>query len=328
MSWWPWTVLHTQHIIHVIGEGPVVCGKVRIFFAQLFAMIYSRLVVFRVCGHAVLSGIALFNIIGDGGGTPIQTQEDTTTQDGGTPTHPNNNPLLSPVYITPAAAASPNNSEDNNNSNEEMSAYDFQVASQNEYANTSIHTEFSIINEPFVERVGFFMRSGFINRANRSQVEFAIVIEAASLVTEGTRVSTAERDNQMKTEYIRTVDSFPNDMFESVGLKTKMRTKFTNAQKDIDGATLWKKFVLVRKDIRSLYLTKLPRDASSLASGTNWRDAYDAFILQAYKLDKVSNTIFVLNLLCLLHQARNRPKKISLLSPSFNNCDGWCGTQL
>ena len=191
------------------------------------------------------------------------------------------------------------NSEDNNNSNEDMSAHDFQVASQNEYY-TSNHTEFSIIDEPFVDRVGFFMRSGFINKANHSHVEFAIVIDAASLVTEGTRVSTAERDNQMKTEYIRIVNSFPNDMFESVSLKSKMRTRFTNAQKDLDGASLWKKFVLVRKDIRSLYLTNLPRDASSLPSGTNWRDAYDAFILHAYKLDKVSITIFVLNFIKIM----------------------------
>ena len=65
-----------------------------------------------------------------------------------------------------------------------------------------------------------------------------------------------------------------------------MRTRFTNSQKDLDAASLRKKLVLVCKDIRSLHLTKLPRDAISLDSGTNWRDAYDAFILQAYKLDK------------------------------------------
>ena len=71
-------------------------------------------------------------------------------------------------------------------------------------------------------------------------------------------------------------------------------------QKNLDGASLWKKFVLVRKDIRSLYLTNLPRDARSLPSGTNWKDAYDAFILHAYKLDKVSIAIFVLNFIKIM----------------------------
>ena len=60
------------------------------------------------------------------------------------------------------------------------------------------------------------------------------------------------------------------------------------------GMRLWEKFVAWRKEVRTMYTPKLPRDMSSLPSGQQLRDIYRKFVLDRFKEENVRSAMFSL----------------------------------
>lgn len=141
----------------------------------------------------------------------------------------------------------------------------------------------------FHERTLHFLPGQQINQSTRVQVEAALLIEAGTNVT-----SEHTTDLVMKTEYLKLLNGFQPTDFGDKDIK-EMSCKLYNAKRGINeeggGERLWKKFNDVRAEIRAKYMTKLPADLWKLASGKQLRDAYNKFIKDNYKVEKVSTTV-------------------------------------
>ena len=167
----------------------------------------------------------------------------------------------------------------------------------------------------FHERTLHFLPGQQINQSTRVQVEAALLIEAGTNVT-----SEHTTDLVMKTEYLKLLNGFQPTDFGDKDIK-EMSCKLYNAKRGINeeggGERLWKKFNDVRAEIRAKYMTKLPADLWKLASGKQLRDAYNKFIKDNYKVEKVSTT--VKQLFCTIYYIICLANKIYIFFPTFQS---------
>ena len=104
-------------------------------------------------------------------------------------------------------------------------------------------------------------------------------------------MTTSQRHNQlMLDKYVSIVQNFKPDDFVLPSLQKKMVTKLYNAKAGLTGECLWAKFVDWRKEIRTKYSTKLPKELSSLPSGHQMRDVYKKFVLDSFKEENASSS--------------------------------------
>jgi hypothetical protein len=82
---------------------------------------------------------------------------------------------------------------------------------------------------------------------------------------------------------VNLVQSFQMDDLVSPSVQEEMAMKLFNAKKGIIGARLWKKFEDWRKEIRTLYTSKLPSDLWSIPSGQQLRDVSKSLLLTNFK---------------------------------------------
>ena len=98
------------------------------------------------------------------------------------------------------------------------------------------------------------------------------------------RTTTSDLRNRMMLErYLNLVQSFQMDGFVSFSVQENMVMKLFNAKKGITGAHLWKKIEDWRKEIRTLYTSKLPSDLWSIPSGQQLRDVSKSLLLTNFK---------------------------------------------
>jgi hypothetical protein len=94
------------------------------------------------------------------------------------------------------------------------------------------------------------------------------------------------RNQMMMDKYINLVHQFCPDDFISSNTQDGMCIKcFHGKSGCYTGFKLWRKFEECRKEIRILYISKLPKDISSYPSIHSLRDVYKKFALEAYKAE-------------------------------------------
>jgi hypothetical protein len=147
--------------------------------------------------------------------------------------------------------------------------------------------DYAAENYPIQDRIMHFLSGNNIGRLTRQPVEIAVAIYALTVVMSEQTTNAAARNEKVLQVYKNTLNAFDDNAFEP-GMKEKMLDKLYNAQHSITGARLYAKALEWRSDIRNSYMPLLPRELSTLASGTGLRDAYNKFILRRYKEANVS----------------------------------------
>ena len=101
----------------------------------------------------------------------------------------------------------------------------------------------------------------------------------------------------MFTRYVNIVRSFEVENFVDPAIQEDMALRLYNAKKEMTGQHLWEKFISWRKEIRTMYMPKLPNNLSSIPSGQQLRDIYKKFVVDRFKEENVRVT-FVKGYLC------------------------------
>lgn len=149
--------------------------------------------------------------------------------------------------------------------------------------------DYAITAFPLHRRIMHFLgEDSLINEVNRKAVEYALIIEAGSSVSEEETTDNAQKESLMLAKYLSIIDDLPNDIFFNTNIKAIMRSKLYMARVDnpMTGKSLYRKFVDIRRDIRREYWNNLPTGIATLASGNQLRDAYNSFIVHKFKKER------------------------------------------
>jgi hypothetical protein len=94
----------------------------------------------------------------------------------------------------------------------------------------------------------------------------------------------------MLDKYVNIVGIFKPDDFVSSSLQEEMATKLYNAKAGSTGEHLWVMFADWRKEIRTKYSPKPPKELSSFPGGHQMRDVYRKFELDSFKEENTSSS--------------------------------------
>ncbi|KAL3788791.1 hypothetical protein HJC23_006244 [Cyclotella cryptica] len=157
-----------------------------------------------------------------------------------------------------------------------------------EYDGTYAAAEFSIH-----QRIMHFLRGRKIDHVTRQNVEICLLIEAGGSVTYERTTTVAVRNRMMLERYHNLLRGFSPSDFARPSLSTEMTQCLYNAKKDMTGDRLWKKFEDWRKELRTKYFPKLPKNLATIPSGHQLMDVYKIFVIHRFREEYVSRSSFV-----------------------------------
>lgn len=143
----------------------------------------------------------------------------------------------------------------------------------------------------FNDRLRHYMRSSSINQNTRQPVEFTLMVEAGAYVTEQEAMPAHERNAKMLRRYRDLIRDIPDEYFSDLRLKSQMKDRYYQGQRDFDGARLWDKYKDVIQQVRNKYINILPNNLANLPSGTSISEHYNSFVLAKYREANVSSLI-------------------------------------
>ncbi|KAL3801992.1 hypothetical protein HJC23_010336 [Cyclotella cryptica] len=93
----------------------------------------------------------------------------------------------------------------------------------------------------------------------------------------------AVRNRMMLERYHNLLCGFSSSDFARPSLATEMTQCLYNAKKDMTGDRLWKKFEDWRKELRTEYFPKLPKNLATIPSGHQLMDVYKLFVIHRFR---------------------------------------------
>ena len=112
-----------------------------------------------------------------------------------------------------------------------------------------------------------------IDKQNRFNVEICLLLEAGSSVSDERATTSNLRNDMMMNRYVNLVRTFEVENFVDPAVQEDMALCLFNAKKTMTGLRLWEKFVSWRKEVRTMYMPKLPNNLSTLPKGRHLKDA-------------------------------------------------------
>ena len=159
--------------------------------------------------------------------------------------------------------------------------------------------DYSVNEFSVQQRVMHFLRQK-IDRGNSLNVEICLLLEAGTSVSDESTTVANLRNDMMMTRYVNLVRNFSSEDFIEPAIQEDMALRLFNAKKTMTGMRLWEKFVAWRKEVRTMYTPKLPREISSIPSGQQLRDIYRKFVLDRFKEENVRITMILLLFLVVI----------------------------
>ena len=136
------------------------------------------------------------------------------------------------------------------------------------------------------QRILHFLGEAIDQQKNRFNVEACLLIEAGTSVSNERTTTATIRNQMMLDRYVNLVRMFSPDDFVSPTTQEDMAIRLFHGKRGgYNGEKLWRKFEEYRKEIRTKYTPKLPKDISSFPSGHSLRDIYKKFALECYKVE-------------------------------------------
>ena len=137
-----------------------------------------------------------------------------------------------------------------------------------------------------MEMVIILLTLVFTNASYTFWVEACILIEAGTSVSNKRTTTATIRNQMMLDRYVNLVCMFSPDDFVSPTTQEDMSIRLFHGKKGgYNGEKLWRKFKEYRKEIRTRYTLKLPKEIPSFPSGHSLRDIYKKFALECYKVE-------------------------------------------
>ena len=146
------------------------------------------------------------------------------------------------------------------------------------------------------QRIMHFLRGRKIDQVTRQNVEICLLIEAGGSVTSERTTTVAVRNRMMLERYHNLLHGFSLSDFARPSLPTEMAQCLYNAKKEMTGERLWKKFEDWRKELRTKYFPKLPKNLATIPSGHQLMQMYKFFVIHRFREEHVSLPSFIFTL--------------------------------
>ena len=205
----------------------------------------------------------------------------------------NTSPPLNRSPSSPSRSPSP---VDFNNGDHDPieSVNDDEEESDSEDEESSVNDESSDVPGLFGNHTGdgdysselHFLGEAIDQQKNRFNVEACLLIEAGTSVSNEWTTTATIRNQMMLDRYSNLVRMFSPDDFVSPTTQEDMAIRLFHGKRGgYNGEKLWRKFEEYRKEIRTRYTPKLPKEMYSFPSGHSLRDIYKKFALECYKVE-------------------------------------------
>ena len=228
--------------------------------------------------------------------TLLSPSSQMTTVPGTEVQYPPLSPSLPPPNRSPSSSSRSPSPIDFNNTNQDHfeSDNDDEEESESERESVDVPGLFGnhngdgdyASNFTIHQRILHFLGEAIDQQKNRFNVEACLVIEAGTSVSNERTTTATIRNQMMLDRYVNLVRMFSPDDFVSLTTQEDMAIRLFHGKKGgYNGEKLWRKFEEYRKEIRTKYTPKLPKEISSFPSGHSLRDIYKKFALECYKVE-------------------------------------------